>query len=99
VIFSQGLHETLGRFSPTMDADAIIALGATAFGGFMPPTDIPGVLAGFSKAINWVFYLAIGLSGIPFLASFGVGWKSVKKQKNAETLDSEESGGGVGDQK
>lgn len=98
VIFSHGLRENLGRFAPATDADVIMARGATAFRSFVPEAEIPGVLAAFSKAINWVFYLAVGLVAISFLASFGVGWKSVKKQKKAQALDSEEPVRGIGGQ-
>lgn len=95
VIFSYGLRENLARFAPATDADKIIALGATAFRSFVPEAEMPGVLSAFSKAINWVFCLAVALVGISFLASFGVGWKSVKKQKKMQAVDSEEHGSGM----
>lgn len=91
-IFSHGLRANLRRYAPATDPDTIMALGATAFQTFVPATEMPGVLAAFSKAINWVFYLAVGVVVVSFLASFGVGWKSVRKQKQALLAEPTNSG-------
>lgn len=81
-IFLYGLRQNLAQYAPTADADAVIAAGATAFRSVVSEAELPLVLVAYSKSINWVFYLAVGFVAVSFVASFGVGWKNIKKEKD-----------------
>jgi hypothetical protein len=75
-LFSTGLFnaEKVGQ---------IIAAGATAFRTLLPDEEVAPVVLSYTRSIDRVFYLAIAIGGVLFLASFGIGWKKIEKKKVA----------------
>ena len=84
-IFSNSFSTLLPERAPTVNVQAIVDAGATGFRKFVSKTDLVEVLAAYAQSIDRVFYLAAGLGAGCFLFSWGMGWKSLKPAKKAET--------------
>ncbi len=82
-IFQGALQSELPKNAPLADAAAITAAGATRFRDFVGERDLPGVLAAYSLAIDRVFYLAAGVSGLAVLTSLLLGWINIRGRQNA----------------
>lgn len=80
-IFSHGLADGLHKFAPSVDAQAVIDAGATAVRKKVSPEQLGGVLEAYNFGINHAFYLAAASAAVTFVASWGMGFGSVKKQK------------------
>lgn len=90
VIFSQSLRDLMPQAAPDVDTNLLIAAGATNFRDLVPTQDLSAVLTVYSKSINRVFYLNIGLSVLQFILAWGVGWQKVSqrdKKKESEGVD------------
>ncbi|KAE8445747.1 hypothetical protein EG329_012926 [Mollisiaceae sp. DMI_Dod_QoI] len=82
LIFSHGLISGLQEYAPNVNPEIVINAGATAVRGVVSAANLPGVLQAYMVGIDRVFYLATGAAGAAFLFSWGMGWKSIKKDKN-----------------
>jgi len=82
--FNTGLNEALHEFAPEVSQQAVAAAGATGFRHLLPAASVPGVVHAYSQAINHVFYIAAGAAVASFVASWGIGWKSIKKAKTVK---------------
>jgi hypothetical protein len=78
---SAGLKESLLRYAPEVNPQDVINAGASAFRSVVPPNLLPGVILAYSHAVSHVFYLGTGAIIAAFFATWGLGWKSVKKAK------------------
>lgn len=85
VIFNNRLHGGLTSHAPDVDADSVMAAGATGFRAIVPDNSIHGVLLGYCDALSAVFYLLVALGLVGFILSFGMGWKDIREPKNAAT--------------
>ena len=81
-IFQGALQSELPKKAPLADAAAIIAAGATRFRDFVSERDLPGVLVAYSLAIDRVFYLAAGVSGLAVLTSLLLGWTNIRGRQD-----------------
>lgn len=66
---------------PGIDAQAIIAAGATEFRKILDPSEIGGVLIAYAKSIDRVFYLITAFSAVSFIIAFGLGFKDIREKK------------------
>ncbi|KAL4945539.1 hypothetical protein BDV06DRAFT_219227 [Aspergillus oleicola] len=83
VIFNEGLKDQIPRYAPNVDTSAVVAAGATGFRDLVSGDDLAGVVKGYAKAIDWVFYLVTSLCVVQFLVSWGMGWVDVRQKKGA----------------
>ncbi|KAJ9296564.1 hypothetical protein DTO271G3_5262 [Paecilomyces variotii] len=81
VIFTQALRVKIPEYAPSVNTEAVIAAGATGFREVVSTQDLPAVLVAYAKSVDQVFYLNTALSCAQFVFSWGVGWRSVKKEK------------------
>jgi hypothetical protein len=86
LIFSHGLTSGLQEYASTLDPQVVIMAGATAVRHVVTPAELPGVLRAYMVGIDRVFYLGTGVAGGVFVFSMGMGWRSVKKGKNNDTV-------------
>ena len=68
-----------------IDIKAVIAAGATQFRSIVPAESLPAMLVAYNFALQRVFIVAIPLSGLAFIAAFGLEWRSVRD--NGTTLE------------
>ncbi|KAK1480917.1 major facilitator superfamily transporter [Colletotrichum tamarilloi] len=87
VIFSEGLGKNLAKYAPAVDVKTVLAAGGTGFRTVVPESDLPGVLVAYSKSIGEVFYLMIGIGGLAFVLSWGMGWVDIRKKKGEKKGD------------
>ncbi|KAL4982879.1 major facilitator superfamily domain-containing protein [Aspergillus falconensis] len=97
VIFSEGLKSQIPRYAPGVDPQQVIAAGATGFRNIVRDGDLEGVLRGYSKAINWVFYLVTGLAVVQFGASWAIGWVDIRPKGREKDGIAKEKMGAVKD--
>ncbi|OHF02999.1 major facilitator superfamily transporter [Colletotrichum orchidophilum] len=87
VIFSQGLGKNLEKYAPAVDVKTILAAGGTGFRTVVPEAELPGVVMAYSKSIGEVFYLLVGIGGLAFVLSWGMGWVDIRKKKGEKKGD------------
>lgn len=83
-VFSNQLRKALGQFAPDIDADAVLAVGATSFKTVVRPEKVAEVVKAYNQALTRAFYLGAGASVASFLASWGMGWTNLKTKKAEE---------------
>lgn len=83
-LFSTQLTEKLAEEAPSMNADLIIASGATAFRTIVPEALLPAVLRAYVESIDLTFYVAVGLGVVAFAAAWGMGWTDTSLSKQPE---------------
>ncbi len=91
-ILDNSLRERLPVRAPTVDPDAIITAGATAFRDTVSPEALPGVLLAFSDSIDRVFYMAAALATAGFVAAYGMGWYDIRKKDDKHRQRDGEAG-------
>ncbi|RAH76889.1 MFS general substrate transporter [Aspergillus japonicus CBS 114.51] len=89
VIFAQALRTEIPRYAAGVDAAVVIQAGATGFRSVVSSEDLPAVVRAFAKSVDQVFYLTTALSVAQFVFAWGVGWRSVKKEKKEEGIEME----------
>lgn len=80
-IFHEKLKTGLAEYAPNVDAQAVIAAGATAFRPIVSPEDLPGVLLAYSKSVDSAFYLAAAAAAASFFTAWGLGWVDIRNKK------------------
>lgn len=91
VIFTQALRVKIPEYAPSVNTEAVIEAGATGFRQVVPAQDLPVVLVAYAKSVDQVFYLNTALSCAQFVFSLGVGWRSVKKEKEEGQVVAEQA--------
>jgi hypothetical protein len=81
VIFDSSLRPQILEHAPGVDADAVIAVGATKFRDIVSAQDLPGVLVAYANSLDRVFYLVAAVSVLTWVAAWGMGWKDIRKPK------------------
>lgn len=81
LVFSSGLKELLPIDAPNVNPQTIIDAGATGIHDLVSSQNLPGVLKAYSKSIDHVFYMSVGLGVVGLIFSFGMGWKDIRKKK------------------
>jgi len=54
-IFSATLPDALGKYAPTVDAEAVIAAGGRGMRNVVAAAELPGVLKAYNEALNRTF--------------------------------------------
>ncbi|OIW24685.1 hypothetical protein CONLIGDRAFT_657275 [Coniochaeta ligniaria NRRL 30616] len=80
-MFGELLRSGLEKYAPNVDAQAVVASGATAFRSFVDPADLPGVLTAYAKALNAPLLLASAAAALAFFSSWGMGWVDIRQKK------------------
>jgi len=80
-LFEGGLESELPKHAPLVNPRAVIAAGATHFRDIVSAQDLPGVLVAYSLALDRVFYLAAGVSGLAVFTSLFLGWVDIRRQR------------------
>ncbi|GJN66500.1 hypothetical protein PLICBS_000518 [Purpureocillium lilacinum] len=81
-LFNNTLKTELGRWAPGTDALAVIEAGATGIRSVVRDEgDVPGVLMAYSKGVDAVFYLVVGMAVCMFAVSWGMGWKDIRSKE------------------
>ncbi|CAD0107304.1 unnamed protein product [Aureobasidium uvarum] len=77
-IFANTLVKDIIRNAPGVNPAAVIAAGATHVRDVVSGAQLPGVLQAYSHAVTSAFVLPIATSGLAFVISLFVEWKSIK---------------------
>lgn len=81
IIFSSGLISGLAQYAPSVDAQAVISAGATAFRQFVEPEQVAGVSEAFCLGVGRIYYLALGGAAATLFFCWGMGWRRVSKKR------------------
>lgn len=73
---------------PDLDPSALANGGATSLRSMVSEDKLSVVLAVYNESIRSIWYLALALSCLIFIASFGMEWRSVKREKKTEDAQS-----------
>ena len=79
-ILSNTLSAQLSTEIPGFDAAQLSRTGTTNLSRLVPEDKLSVLLAAYNDAIRNVFYCALAVSCVAFVASFFVEWKTVMKQ-------------------
>jgi coenzyme F420-reducing hydrogenase delta subunit len=82
-IFSNTLHSHIANDAPGVNADAILAGGARMVRVLVSAQQLPAVLRAYSKAIDAVMYLGVGMGVLAFTCAWGLGFKDIRKKEPA----------------
>ncbi|MCJ1476235.1 hypothetical protein MMC13_004901 [Lambiella insularis] len=79
-VLSSTLVSQISDQIPNLDASTLSGTGATSLLGLVPEQYLPVLLTAYNKGIENVFYCGLAMSGVAFVASLFMEWKSVAKQ-------------------
>ncbi len=92
-IFLTGLRSLIPQYAPKVDPNVVIGVGSIPKGLLaVDPNYRPQVLIAICKSLNRVFYLLTGAAFMAFCFAWGIGWRTVKKQRRSCVRGSESSG-------
>jgi hypothetical protein len=78
-ILDSGLETLLSGSS--VNAETVMAVGATGIRSAFSGADLNEVLTAYATSIDYIFYLATGLSGLSLIfVLWGMGWRDVHKR-------------------
>ena len=77
-VLSSTLSSHLRDSIPGLDPSTLSSAGATDLSKLVPVDKVPVFLEAYNHAIVNVFYVALGLAALAFLAAWGMEWKTVK---------------------
>lgn len=83
VIFNSALRAETQTRAPSLDLEALIAAGATKLWEVVPGNQLASVIMAYSIGVSRTFYLAAGMGVGLFCATWGMGWKDVRKKEPA----------------
>lgn len=92
-ILSNQLRVNIPKYAPGVNTAAVIAAGGSgpavraAVGN--DPAGLAGTLLAYSKSVDAVYWFAAGAAGLMFLASWGMGWKDIRKKDAPPKADVE----------
>jgi len=96
-VFLQALVKDLSAVLPAASAQILAGVGATDLSELVPPDLLPGVLAGYNKAITTTFYVTLGVACFSIIPALAFEWKSVKTAKGTEKGSSAAEKGEAGE--
>lgn len=73
--------------APGVNAEAVLAAGATAFRKVVPADEVDAVISAYATSFDNVFYLAVGLSVFMCFTIWGLGWGDVRKKQRKEPAE------------
>lgn len=82
-VLSSTLKSQLAGSILNLNPAALSSTGATDLTSLVTKDQLPLLLAAYNIAIDNVFYIALAMSCVSFVASFFVEWRTVKKQPSA----------------
>lgn len=85
------LGTSLPAILPNFDPSLLASGGATSLRSDAPPGRLDEVLNIYNEGMRQIWYLALGLACLVFVASFGMEWKSVKGKKKDNTEQNAEA--------
>ncbi|TGO33704.1 hypothetical protein BHYA_0231g00160 [Botrytis hyacinthi] len=71
---------------PGIDIQAVLDAGATGFRSVVDADQLPALLEVYNGALQKVFIAAIPVTGLAFISSLFLEWKSVKTQESTEQV-------------
>jgi hypothetical protein len=77
-IFANTLVKDIIKNAPGVNPAAVISAGATHVREVVSAANLPGVLAAYSNAVTSAFIVPIATSGLAFIVSLFIEWKSIK---------------------
>ncbi len=83
--FGNGLSKAIGTLAPSVNAETVVAAGASAVRMVVPGSELAGVLGAYDRAVQHVFYLATGAAAVTLVFCWGMGWKNVKGTKRVRS--------------
>ena len=66
---------------PGFDPSVIAGQGATSIRDLVPSAQLGIVLQVYNESLQAIWYITLGLSGLIFLSSFGLEWRSVEQSR------------------
>jgi hypothetical protein len=97
VIFTQTIVKVTPRYTQLVSPQAVLnaGSGATAVRNLVSggqDGELDGVLRAYSEGLRNIFYFITGLAALATMASLGMGWKDIRKQKGkTAATDKEEA--------
>ncbi|KAK2612804.1 hypothetical protein QQS21_001256 [Conoideocrella luteorostrata] len=86
-LFESKLVQKLTNIAPKLDPSKFASSGASSFRDFIDPDRLDEALAAYNDSMKTIWYLGLGMAVVALLASFGLGWKSVKTGKTSTQKD------------
>lgn len=95
VVFSQtiltnSLKTELPKYAPAVNAQDVIAAGATNFRKTVRPDLLEGVLVAYAKSLGRIYYLAAPMAVVALVLSYFMGWRDLRKKEVGNEEEMEE---------
>ncbi|KAJ4390722.1 hypothetical protein N0V93_004320 [Gnomoniopsis smithogilvyi] len=85
VLTNQLVHSLVGLV-PNLDADAILAMGATGLRSAVATEYLEAVEKAYNSALTKVFFCSVALAAGALVASLGMEWRSIKKKSEPDNI-------------
>lgn len=83
-ILDNSLVSQIHAKAPGVNAQAVLAAGATAFRKVVPADEIGAVVSAYATSFDRIYYLSTGLSVLMCFTIWGLGWNDVRKKQQKE---------------
>lgn len=82
-IFVSRLVSALHKYTPALDANMAVRVGAEGFRELVGAADLKEGLMAYNEAITTTFYLCAAGAAVAFCCSLGMQWRSVKEKQRS----------------
>lgn len=83
-VFSNSLQDHLRTAAPEIDVQAVVRAGGRMLREVVPVEALPAVLDAYSRAIDSVMYMGVGLGLAAFACSWGLGFKDIRRREDGK---------------
>ncbi|KAJ5482829.1 MFS transporter [Penicillium diatomitis] len=80
-LFTTGLLQSLHEIQGGVDADAIVAAGASGFRALVPPNLMSAVVGAFNSALRNAFWVALATSALACVTALAMEWRRLPDSK------------------
>lgn len=81
------LNQKLTGIVPDLNAASLTSSSATSLRDLVAPDKLQLALTAYNDSMKSIWYLGLALACVAFVASFGLGWRSVKNKEGADKKD------------
>jgi hypothetical protein len=78
---TNSLKTLIPKYAPSVNPQSIIDAGATGIRTVTNSSNLIDVLKAYSKAVDWVLYLPVGLAVASFASSWFMGFKDIRRKQ------------------
>lgn len=86
-IYGNSMRSEINIYAPGISPDSILGAGARSIRNLVSGEQLAGVLQAYSRSIDHVFHLCIGIPTLSSSIALCMGWKDVRRGNGQKAIE------------